>query len=169
MITKTESNMTRFTNLSGLYPTVNLLIDQGDRRQTDACLPRVERSRRKKERERAQKRKPQRINLDLPLDLKKRLETLAKLEEVPVSQLAVNVQAGEWQQRVDPGEEHQVHLGRHVLEKMGNHLQNWLGLDSVKIMQDENERDSLPVDLVDDTPTGSDCASEWHACGSLNS
>lgn len=80
MITKDENNMTRFTNLGNLDPAVNFLIDQGDRRQADARLPKVERSRKKKERERAQKRKPHRINLDLPLDLKKRLETQAKLE-----------------------------------------------------------------------------------------
>jgi hypothetical protein len=80
MITKDESNMTRFTNLGGLDPAVNLLIDQGDRRQADAHLPRVERSRKKKERERAQKRKPHRINLDLPMDLKKRLETRQNLK-----------------------------------------------------------------------------------------
>jgi hypothetical protein len=87
MNTKDESNMTRFTNLSSLDPAVDLLINQGDRRQVEARLPRVESSRKKKERECAQKRKPHRINLDLPLDLKKRLETQAKLEEVPVSQL----------------------------------------------------------------------------------
>jgi hypothetical protein len=87
MITKDESNMTRFTNPSGLDPAVNLLIDQGDRRQGETRLPKVERSHKKRERDRAQKRKPHRINLDLPLDLKKRLETQAKLEGVPVSQL----------------------------------------------------------------------------------
>ena len=87
MMTEDESNMTRFTNLGSQDPAVNLLIDQGDRRQVEARLPKVERSRKRKERERAQKRKPHRINLDLPLDLKKRLETQAKDEGVPVSQL----------------------------------------------------------------------------------
>ena len=87
MISEEESDMTRFTNLGGLDLAVNLLIDQGDRWQVEARLPKVERSRKKKERERAQKRKPHRINLDLPLDLKKRLETQAQLEGVPVSQL----------------------------------------------------------------------------------
>jgi hypothetical protein len=87
MITKDESNITRFTNLGSLDPAVSLLIDQGDRRQADARLPKLERSHKKKERERAQKRKPYRINLDLPLDLKKRLVTQAKFEGVPVSQL----------------------------------------------------------------------------------
>jgi hypothetical protein len=87
MNTKEENCMTRFAELGSLDPAVDLLIDQGDRRQADARLPRGERSRKKKERERAQKRKPHRINLDLPLDLKKRLETQAQLEGVPVSQL----------------------------------------------------------------------------------
>jgi hypothetical protein len=50
-------------------------------------LPRTERSRKKKERERAEKRKPNRINLDLPVDLKKRLEHLARNEGAPISQL----------------------------------------------------------------------------------
>jgi hypothetical protein len=88
MNTKDENGMTRFAELGRLDPAVNLLIDQGDRRQADARLPRVERSRKKKERERAQRRKPHRINLDLPLDLKKRLEARAKHEGLPISQLA---------------------------------------------------------------------------------
>ena len=87
MITKDENNMTRFTNLGSLDPAVNLLINQGDRRQADARLPRGERSRKKKERERAQRRKPHRITLDLPLYLKKRLEQQATREGVPISQL----------------------------------------------------------------------------------
>jgi hypothetical protein len=87
MNTNDESGMTNFTELGGLDQAVHLLIDQGDRRQAEARLPKEERTRKKKERERAQKRKPHRINLDLPLDLKKRLETQAKLEGVPVSQL----------------------------------------------------------------------------------
>jgi hypothetical protein len=70
-----------------LDPPVNLLIDRGDRRQADARFLGSKRSHKKKERERAQKCKPQRINLDLPLDLKKRLEAQAKREGVPASQL----------------------------------------------------------------------------------
>jgi hypothetical protein len=53
----------------------------------ESRLPKTERSRKKKERERAQKRIPNRINLDLPQGLKKRLEVLAKREGVPISQL----------------------------------------------------------------------------------
>ena len=41
-----------------------------------------------KEKEEGQRRKPHSINLDLPLDLKKRLAIEATYEEEPVSQLA---------------------------------------------------------------------------------
>ena len=85
---KNDTNgFTSFDNLPGIDPAVESLLDQGQRRQDEARLPRTERSRKKKERERAEKRKPNRINLDLPVDLKKRLELLAKKEGVPISQL----------------------------------------------------------------------------------
>ena len=87
MNTKDDKGMTNFGQLGNLDPAVNLLIDQSHRRQAEAHLPRLERSRRKKERERAQRRRPHRINLDLPVDLKKRLELLSKKEGVPISQL----------------------------------------------------------------------------------
>jgi macrodomain Ter protein organizer (MatP/YcbG family) len=81
------NGFTSFDNLPGMDPAVESLLGQGKRRQDEARLPRNERSRKKKERERAEKRKPNRINLDLPVDLKKRLEHLAKKEGVPISQL----------------------------------------------------------------------------------
>ena len=83
----TSKGMTSFTDLSVVDPAVESLLGQGQRRQDEARLPRTERSRKKKERERADKRKPNRINLDLPVELKKRLELLAKKEGVPISQL----------------------------------------------------------------------------------
>ena len=83
----TSKGMTNFTDLSVVDPAVESLLGQGQRRQDEARLPRIERSRKKKERERAEKRKPNRINLDLPVDLKKRLEHLARKEGVPISQL----------------------------------------------------------------------------------
>ena len=83
----TSKGMTSFTDLSVVDPAVESLLGQGQRRQDEARLPRTERSRKKKERERAEKRKPNRINLDLPQDLKRRLEYLAKKEGVPISQL----------------------------------------------------------------------------------
>jgi hypothetical protein len=83
----TSKGMTSFSDLSVVDPAVEPLLGQGQRRQDEARLPRTERSRKKKERERAEKRKPNRINLDLPVDLKKRLELLAKKEGVPISQL----------------------------------------------------------------------------------
>ena len=79
--------LTRFDELPGVDPAVESLLGQGQRRQDEARLPRNERSRKKKERERAEKRKPNRINLDLRVDLKKRLEHLAKKDGVPISQL----------------------------------------------------------------------------------
>ncbi len=83
----TPKGMTSFNDLSGVDPAVESLLGQVQRRQVEAHLPKNERARKKKERERAEKRKPNRINLDLPQDLKKRLELLAKNEGVPISQL----------------------------------------------------------------------------------
>ena len=82
-----RNGLTIFEELPAVDPAVESLLGQGQRRQVEAHLPRTERSRKKKERERAEKRKPHRINLDLPVDLKKRLEHLAKKEGVPISQL----------------------------------------------------------------------------------
>ena len=83
----TQQGFTGFDDLSGVDPAVESLLGQGQRRQVESHLPKNERSQKKKERERAQKRLANRINLDLPVDLKKRLELLAKKEGVPVSQL----------------------------------------------------------------------------------
>lgn len=79
--------LTNFNNFPGIDPAVQSLLGQVQRRQVEAHLPKNERYRKKKERERTQRRKPNRINLDLPQDLKKRLEVLAKREGVPISQL----------------------------------------------------------------------------------
>lgn len=68
-------------------PAVSALLDASQRRQKDARLPKIERSRVQKERRRQQARQPGRINLDLPIDLKKRLVALAGQESVPISQL----------------------------------------------------------------------------------
>ena len=82
-----QKGLTSFDDIPGVDPAVESLLGQGKRRQVESHLPKNERSRKKKERERAQRRKPNRINLDLPVDLKNRLELLAKKEGVPVSQL----------------------------------------------------------------------------------
>jgi len=79
--------LTGFDNLSGVDPAVESLLGQGQRRQAESHLPKNERSRKKKERERAQKRIPGRIGLDLPVELKHRLMVLAQKEGVPISQL----------------------------------------------------------------------------------
>ena len=83
----TQQGFTSFEDLPGVDPAVELLIGQGQRRQVESHLPKNERSRKKRERERTQKRLARRINLDLPVDLKKRLEILARKESIPVSQL----------------------------------------------------------------------------------
>ncbi len=79
--------LTNFNNFPGIDPAVQSLLGQVQRRQVEAHLPKNERYRKKKERERTQRRKPNRINLDLPQDMKRRIEVLAKREGVPISQL----------------------------------------------------------------------------------
>ncbi len=78
---------TGFDNLPVVDEAVASLLGQGERRQAESHLPKNERSRKKKERERAQKRIPGRIGLDLPIELKQHLNTLSKKEGVPISQL----------------------------------------------------------------------------------
>ena len=87
MKNETPKGMTNFDVLPGVDPAVESILGQVQRRQVEAHLPKNERSRKKKERDRAEKRKPKRINLDLPQGLKKRLELLAKKERVPISRL----------------------------------------------------------------------------------
>ncbi len=82
-----KEGFTGFDDLSGVDPAVESLLNQGQRRNIESHLPKNTRSQRRKERERAQKRLANRVNLDLPVDLKKHLEILAKKEGVPVSQL----------------------------------------------------------------------------------
>jgi hypothetical protein len=82
-----QQGFTSFEDMPGVDPAVESLIGQGQRRQVDSHLPKNERSRKKKERDRAQKRLSNRINLDRPVDLQKRLEHMAKKEGVPISQL----------------------------------------------------------------------------------
>jgi hypothetical protein len=82
-----KQGFTGFDDLSIVDPAVESLLNQGQRRNVESHLPKNLRSQRRKERERAQKRLANRVNLDLPVDLKKRLEILAKKEAVPVSQL----------------------------------------------------------------------------------
>ena len=82
-----QQGFTSFEDLPGVDPAVESLLGQGQRRQVESHLPKNERSRKKKERERAQKRIPGRIGLDLPVELKNRLIGLAQKEGVPISQL----------------------------------------------------------------------------------
>ena len=94
----TQEGFTGFDELSGVDPAVESLLGQGQRRQVESHLPKNQRSQRKKERERTQRRLVNRVNLDLPVDLKKRLEVLAKNEGVPVSQLVAFLLYGPVQQ-----------------------------------------------------------------------
>ncbi len=87
MKTDSDKGFTSFNDFTNVDPAVESLIGQGERRQTESHLPQKERSRKKKEREHAQKRIPNRIGLELPVELKSRLEDLAKKEGVPISQL----------------------------------------------------------------------------------
>jgi hypothetical protein len=82
-----QQGFTRFQDLPGIDPAVESLLGQGQRRQVEAHLSKNERSRKKKERERAQERIPGRIGLDLPVELKHRLIALSQKEGVPTSQL----------------------------------------------------------------------------------
>ena len=58
-------------------------------------------------------------------------------------------QAGQRQRRVSARQEHQVHLGWDMLEKEREHLQNGLGVDDVKIVQDQRKRGRMFGDHVD--------------------
>lgn len=82
-----QQGFTSFEELPGVDPAVESLLGQGQRRQVESHLPKNERSRKKKERERAQKRIPGRKGLDLPVELKHKLNALAHKEGVPISQL----------------------------------------------------------------------------------
>jgi hypothetical protein len=82
-----QQGFTKFQDLPGVDPAVESLLGQGQRCQKESHLPKNERSRKKKERERAQERIPGRIGLDLPVELKHRLVALSKKEGVPISQL----------------------------------------------------------------------------------
>jgi hypothetical protein len=93
-----QEGFTGFDDLTGVDPAVESLLGQGQRRQVESHLPKNQRSQRKKERERTQRRLVNRVNLDLPVDLKKRLEVLAKKEGVPVSQLVAFLLYGPIQQ-----------------------------------------------------------------------
>ncbi len=82
-----ESTFVDFSDPPERDPAVSALMSATERRQADSRMPKPERTRRQKERRRQQARKDKRINLDLPVDLKRRLVALAEKESVPISQL----------------------------------------------------------------------------------
>ncbi len=130
-----EQGFTGFDDLSAVDPAVESLLDQGQRRSVESHLPKTLRTQRKKERERAQKRLAKRVNLDLPIDLKKRLEILAKKEGVPISQLVAFLLYGPvhqletrmislWGYKMSSGcrkFEWNIDLNRHAEEVLRNH------------------------------------------------
>ena len=114
MKNNSHQGFTGFDNLPVVDPAVESLLGQGQRRQAESHLPKKERSHKKKERERAQKRMAKRINLDLPVDLKGRLEELAKREGVPISQLVAFLLYGpvnELEQRMISLRDYKIHSG----------------------------------------------------------
>jgi hypothetical protein len=72
-------------------PAVNALISSGDQAAADSHLSRNQRKKVKRERNRAKARLEKRINLELPVDLKQRLISLAEKESIPISQIAAFV------------------------------------------------------------------------------
>lgn len=67
--------------------SVEVLLTSAANRQAEAALPKAERKRTVKERRREEERKPRRLHVDFPLEIKERLVRLAEREGVPVSQL----------------------------------------------------------------------------------
>ena len=54
-----------------------------------------------------------------------------------------DAQAGKGYGRIGTGEEGDMHLGGHVLHQVGEHIQNGLGMDGMKIIQDEHKAGRL--------------------------
>ena len=69
-------------------PSTAEILGELEDKQADARLPRDERLRKKKEREKAKARLPRRVNWDLPLDLKERIVAIAEQNRIPTSQVA---------------------------------------------------------------------------------
>ena len=70
-----------------LDPVVADLLEGMERKQVETRLPRHEREKKIKEREKIQSRRENRATYDLPPKLRKRIKTLADEERVPASQI----------------------------------------------------------------------------------
>jgi hypothetical protein len=70
-----------------LDPSVTASIGGAAQRKSEAQLPQKDRQKKVKERKKAQKRKPRRVNWDLPPELKRITAHLAEDNNVPVSQV----------------------------------------------------------------------------------
>lgn len=85
---KQSKQQERRQSIDQLDPSIDIVLQNQERKQAESRLPPKERSAKTKEKRRAQERLPGRVNLDLPVELKQRLFALAEREGVPVSQLA---------------------------------------------------------------------------------
>lgn len=69
-------------------PAVSALLNQSERRQSEARLPQKDREKKKKEREKIRARRPFHTTYDIPIELRQRIKDLAEKERVPASQIA---------------------------------------------------------------------------------
>lgn len=84
--TDRNANMVDF-NQTRPDEAVASILEDTERKFNEAHLPKATRQRMLKERDRQGKRMSNRINLDLPQDIKDRLIALARRERVPISQV----------------------------------------------------------------------------------
>jgi len=68
-------------------PAVAALMNRQDERESDARLSKSDRAKKTKAKKKAESRLPGRVNLDLPLGLKKKIFDLADSERIPASQI----------------------------------------------------------------------------------
>lgn len=69
-------------------PAVRKLLTNAEQKQDEARMPKADRQRKVRERNRQKDRLSRRLNIDLPENVKARLVAMAASESVPISQLA---------------------------------------------------------------------------------
>lgn len=69
-------------------PAVGKLLTNAEQKQDEARMPKADRQRKVRERNRQKARLSRRLNIDLPENVKARLVAMAASESVPISQLA---------------------------------------------------------------------------------
>ena len=75
-------------------PAVAALMNRQDERESDARLSKSDRAKKTKAKKKAESRLPGRVNLDLPLGLKKKIFDLADSERIPASQIVAFFNSG---------------------------------------------------------------------------